>query len=256
MSVRVTDRDEAGLPPSDANYRPTSAVVGVTVHYSTGEERGAPEARRWWRNIWSYHVGTRRYDDVAYHFGIDMRTGEVLEGRPVNRVGAHSSGHNYQWLGVCFLGDDDAGYQDVSDAAWTSFWRLLTQLERDLGRGLRLETHRVQKERQGGGTACPGNEIAGRLTAGRPQEDVMVNPDLVIYARRGVDFDTASSVANARGGAGCVVTLDAVLAQRWVDSGVRTVALGGGSVKDLRGEVEVVGEDALETMIDGARLAG
>ncbi len=252
----MTSRAEAGLPPSNAAVRPLDRIVGVTFHYSTGQELGAPEARRWWRNIWRYHVEDRGYDDVAYHVGIDMRTGEELEGRPIDRVGAHSSGHNTGWLGICFLGNDDAGVLDVSEAAWQTAVRRVREWESELGRTLRVESHRTQKERGGSSTGCPGDEVIGRLKTVFSEDLDMVKPDLVIYARRGVDFDSASSIVNARGGAGAVAVQDRVLAQRWLDAGARTVALGAGSAKDLVGEVEVVGATALETLIDGAGLAG
>lgn len=249
--MEITTRTEAGLPASRASRRPIGSVVGVTWHYSTGQELGAPGARQWVRNIYAFHVGPEReWADIAYHFAIDMRTGEIIQCRPLDRVGGHSYAHNTEWVGVVFLGNDDPGVNDVSEKAWASAVWLAGHIEAAVGRPLKHEPHRVQAKRAGRGTACPGDEITARIVSGLSNgEDDMV-PALVIYAKRGVDFDAASAVANADGSG--TVTLDREWAQYCVGK-TRVLAFGGGSAKELNGEVEVVGADALATIVAGAK---
>lgn len=81
-----------------------------------------------------------------------------------------------------------------------------------------------------------------------------MNPDLVIYAPRNIDYLTACAIAGARGGR-AVPVLDKSLAQEAVDNGLRVVAVGGPAARDLTGEVEAVGGDAIESLIKGAQEA-
>ena len=54
------------------------------------------EVRRW-------HVEERKWSDVGYHLLID-RDGTVIEGRPLERVGAHVKGHNTGTIGIALFG--------------------------------------------------------------------------------------------------------------------------------------------------------
>lgn len=54
------------------------------------------EIRRW-------HVEDRGWSDIGYHFLID-RDGTVVEGRPIEKVGAHVKGHNTNTIGISLFG--------------------------------------------------------------------------------------------------------------------------------------------------------
>ncbi len=54
------------------------------------------EVRRW-------HMDERKWKDIGYHYLID-RDGTIVEGRPVDQVGAHVQGHNTGTVGVCLIG--------------------------------------------------------------------------------------------------------------------------------------------------------
>jgi len=41
--------------------------------------------------------------DIGYHFVI-LRDGTIEKGRPVEKVGAHCKGHNFDSLGICLVG--------------------------------------------------------------------------------------------------------------------------------------------------------
>lgn len=77
------------------------------------------EIRRW-------HVEQRGWSDIGYHFVID-RDGTVLEGRPVERQGAHVSGHNKTTIGVCLIG---GLRDDGTSSAHDSFLDNFTQKQR------------------------------------------------------------------------------------------------------------------------------
>lgn len=241
----ITSRKQAGLPPSGASRRPLNDVVGLTWHYSTGQELGAPGPRQWVRNIYDFHTGPQRgWDDIAYHFLIDMRSGEIIRGRPLDRIGAHSPAANRTHLGICFLGNDDPGVRDVTDAAWASARELVRSLERVFTRTLTHEPHRAQRS-----TACPGDEIAARIRTEFATKEHDMVPPLVIYAQRGVDFSSAAALVNAAGLG--MPSLDPVYAQWCLDHGSRVIAVGGASARDLTGEVEAVGNDGLASLLAG-----
>jgi N-acetylmuramoyl-L-alanine amidase len=62
-----------------------------------------------WGAIRRDHVGGNGWDDIGYHFGIELvRNGyEVLVGRMVDHEGAHCSpcGYNRKSIGICLIGN-------------------------------------------------------------------------------------------------------------------------------------------------------
>lgn len=54
------------------------------------------EVRRW-------HTEERVWSDIGYHFLID-RDGTVIEGRPLEKIGAHVKGHNTGSIGISLFG--------------------------------------------------------------------------------------------------------------------------------------------------------
>jgi N-acetylmuramoyl-L-alanine amidase len=59
--------------------------------------------RRW-------HVKDRGWKDIGYHYVIYL-DGSVHEGRPVDQVGAHTSGHNKDSIGIVYVGGCDKKYE-------------------------------------------------------------------------------------------------------------------------------------------------
>lgn len=157
------------LPPSaygqDPLNRSDDDLVGITWHYTTGQELGNWNTLKWWRNIHDYHV-SGPYSDIAYNFGFDV-FGRLLEGRPVGAPGAHTYPNerrpalgagwpNQHTLGVAFLGNDDYGVWDLTVYALEAM-KLVTNLVR-LRTG-RWPFHYIHKDWKG--TQCPGNEMLG-----------------------------------------------------------------------------------------------
>lgn len=62
------------------------------------------EVRRW-------HVEDRGWSDIGYHFLID-RDGTVVEGRPLERVGAHTKGKNTGTIGISLFGGHGGAAND------------------------------------------------------------------------------------------------------------------------------------------------
>lgn len=62
------------------------------------------EVRRW-------HVEDRGWSDCGYHYLID-RDGTLVEGRPLERTGAHAKGHNTGSVGISLFGGHGGNVSD------------------------------------------------------------------------------------------------------------------------------------------------
>lgn len=70
----------------------------IIVHCSAtqeGRDVATEEIRRW-------HL-SRGWRDIGYHYVV-QRDGTVEEGRPIEMSGAHTKGHNFDSIGVCYIG--------------------------------------------------------------------------------------------------------------------------------------------------------
>ena len=56
--------------------------------------------------IKSWHVKGRGWSDIGYHYIIEL-DGSIRNGRPLERSGAHTKGHNATSIGVCYVGGVD-----------------------------------------------------------------------------------------------------------------------------------------------------
>ena len=76
----------------------TRRIDKIILHCSAtpeGKDYAVAQIREW-------HLA-RGFSDVGYHYVI-YRDGTVHRGRPENRVGAHTTGHNPHSIGICYIG--------------------------------------------------------------------------------------------------------------------------------------------------------
>lgn len=140
-------------------------LMGITVHYSTGQELGQADPAAWVRSIQHYHQNVLGYADIAYNALIDT-LGNIYEGRANGVLGAHSSTDrnappgwaNAHTLGVCFLGNNDEGIWDVTPRANQAFVDYFRVVHLALGNRPLAWPHSYWKA-----TACPGDEIRGLI---------------------------------------------------------------------------------------------
>lgn len=68
----------------------------------------------------------RGWSDIGYHYVIDIK-GNLKEGRPVTRQGAHVRGYNKNSIGICYVGGCDANMKpkDTRTEAQRSVLRAL-----------------------------------------------------------------------------------------------------------------------------------
>lgn len=77
-------------------------ITEIIVHCSAtpeGKDYTVDDIRRWHKQ--------RGYSDVGYHY-IVYRNGILAQGRDVNIIGAHASGHNAHSIGICYIGGMNA----------------------------------------------------------------------------------------------------------------------------------------------------
>ena len=97
----------------------------------------------------------RGWSDVGYHFVIYL-DGSVHNGRPVEKVGAHVSGHNADTIGVVYVGGTDAAGKakdTMNDAQQTAFVNLIKALRDQYG-PLTLHGHNEYAAK-----ACPSFNV-------------------------------------------------------------------------------------------------
>lgn len=253
MIAGFVTRADAGL------VRPRSVSrnidpFGSAIHYGGPAQniRSHDDCLKRWKAWQNYHMNTLGWVDLAYSGGF-CQHGYAFAGRGFGiRTAANGTNHgNYHYYAWCWIGGQGEHPTDkaLDAAAW---W--VAEARKAGGAGPDVQPHSAFKS-----TSCPGpltaqlGTITSRASHPAPERYDM-NPDLVVYARRGVDFDSASAIVNSRGGR-AVPVLDRGLAQEALDNGVKVVALGGPAANDLRGEVEAVGLNALDSLIKGAQAA-
>jgi N-acetylmuramoyl-L-alanine amidase len=110
---------------------------------------GAVEIRRW-------HLA-RNFADIGYHY-IIRRDGSVETGRDLNRVGAHTLGHNNDSIGIVMVGGKHPTKDEVQVNFTSAQWRSLERLVKDLM--LQYETITdISGHKDNIPTKCPGFDV-------------------------------------------------------------------------------------------------
>jgi N-acetylmuramoyl-L-alanine amidase len=108
------------------------------------------EVRRW-------HMRDRGWSDIGYHFLID-RDGTVAKGRPIEKTGAHTQGHNTGTIGISLFGGWDSAATDEFAENYTpqqdaALRKLIADLRAQYG-NLTLAGHNNFASK-----ACPGFNV-------------------------------------------------------------------------------------------------
>jgi hypothetical protein len=114
-----------------------------------------------------WHVDDRGFADIGYHYLID-RDGTVAEGRPVERPGAHTYGHNANSIGIALIGGHGGGANDqffdhFTPAQDRALRDVITQLEGQFGPA-RLSGHNEYAAK-----ACPCFKVRDWFAARAPR---------------------------------------------------------------------------------------
>lgn len=125
------------------------------------------EARRKIVEIRKWHIA-RGFRDIGYHIIID-RSGAVVDGRPMDQVGAHVKGHNTGTIGVCLIGGhgsdaDDKFEEHFTPAQEKALMATIGNLKAMYG-NLKVSGHNEYSNK-----ACPGFRVKEWLSEEAPDD--------------------------------------------------------------------------------------
>lgn len=144
--MRIISRSEWGARPARSTPSTSwESRTGFCVHHSGADPNQSVQ------EIQNFHMDTNKWADVGYNFLV-RDNGDIYEGRGWLTVGAHASGHNTAYIGVCLIGDY-RGTEPSTDAK-AALAYLYREARRMKGASLAVATHR-----QLGPTACPGDRL-------------------------------------------------------------------------------------------------
>ena len=92
--------------------------------------------------IREWHVNGRGWSDIGYHWVIRL-DGSIEGGRPLEKSGAHTKGHNKDSVGVCYIGgcDADGKPKDTMNPEQEKAWRMIVLSLRTLYGDLTIHGH-------------------------------------------------------------------------------------------------------------------
>lgn len=99
----------------------------IIIHCSAtpeGKDFTVQQIRQW-------HVQGNGWRDIGYHFVI-YRDGSIHKGRPIDQVGAHTTGHNAHSIGICYIGGMTADNKTPKDTRTEAQRLALIKLVREL----------------------------------------------------------------------------------------------------------------------------
>ena len=101
--------------------------------------------------IRDWHVKGRGWSDIGYHWVIRL-DGSIEVGRPLEKSGAHTKGHNKDSVGVCYIGgcDADGKPKDTMNEEQEKAWRMIVLSLRTLYGDLTIHGHNEYANK-----ACP-----------------------------------------------------------------------------------------------------
>lgn len=227
--MQVVSRKSWGArAPRGRQTVPWSQRVGVAVHHSAGPTSQSVAA------IQSYHMTTNGWSDVGYNLLVDQG-GTVYEGRGWDVLGAHATGHNAGWIGVCWIGD--ATKIEPSAAAKKAMRWCVEEAQRRAGRKLQVRGH---GQLPGQATECPGPAWRKWIAAGMPVEDDMPSAKEIVnelLSRRLDKVDPDSGTSPSMTVAGFVrwvhkhvVDIKTMTREQGATLAALSAAVGGGDV--------------------------
>jgi N-acetylmuramoyl-L-alanine amidase len=110
--------------------------------------------------IRSWHMKGRGWSDIGYHFVIEL-DGTIMEGRPMERIGAHTRGYNRDSIGICYVGGlgSDKRAKDTRTAQQKRSMDDLIDSLLDRFRGATVHGHNEFSAK-----ACPSFDVSKEYT--------------------------------------------------------------------------------------------
>ena len=112
------------------------------------------------RFIQDFHQNGRKWSDIAYHYVVDP-LGNIIEGRPLETLGAHTLSNNEGNVGIVLLGTYHSPKNDQTTAAQLS---AVTAIGRFLVKRFGIEPASLKGHRDYKQTDCPGDLAYPKLS--------------------------------------------------------------------------------------------
>lgn len=122
----------------------------IIIHHSASPKTTTRE------QIYDWHVNGNGWSDIGYHF-IVLGDGTIVNGRHINRTGAHCKGKNKGSIGICVTGNTSE--EPPTTQQLETLWGKVKMLMEEYG----LDRHNVYGHRDFGATNCPGDMLYGLL---------------------------------------------------------------------------------------------
>lgn len=130
----------------------------VTVHHTATPLPDSVSVVSRLRQIQNYHIDSRGYCDIGYHFLVDWN-GEMWQGRNETVRGAHVANNNTNNVGISFMGTYSS--TPASNSQLDACAGLLDWLHDNYG--VPLNRSYIKGHREYASTACPGDRLYGQL---------------------------------------------------------------------------------------------
>lgn len=156
-------RAEWRAAPMKSNWDPMVTPYRITVHHTAEPFEGTSRAQTvsQMQFIQRLHQNDNGWADVGYHYLID-REGRLIEGRPIDRQGAHADGkNNIGNIGICVIGNFVGQPERPAEyhAAQVPTQKQMATLERtvkELRESYDIPRKHVYHHNKFTGTLCPG----------------------------------------------------------------------------------------------------
>ena len=123
------------------------------------------------KEIWRWHVKDNGWSDIGYHFLID-RDGSIVDGRPIERVGAGVKGHNKTTVHIALIGGFGSAATDQFEKHYTvaqdlALRRLIDKLQERYPTITKVSGHNEYAAK-----ACPGFQVRDWFERRAPRSPV------------------------------------------------------------------------------------
>lgn len=132
----------------------------LTIHHTDTPNNDSLSMAARMRQIQSYHIDTRGWCDIGYHFLVGQ-DGKVYQGRIETTMGAHAANDNSNNVGISFIGTYDSTVP--STAVLDAGAKIIKAMSNTYG--IALNRTKIKGHRQVGTTetTCPGDALYNRL---------------------------------------------------------------------------------------------
>jgi N-acetylmuramoyl-L-alanine amidase len=123
----------------------------IIIHHSLTRDSGTVS----WGAIRKYHVETKGWNAIGYQLGLEMIGDhyEILMGRMLDEVGAHTIGMNTKSIGICVVGNFD------EDELPREALEILLELCRSLMDIFEIPVEHVKRHSDYADKSCPGTRF-------------------------------------------------------------------------------------------------